>query len=124
MPDVKQVHLLAPLQDAVYHPIDVGLVAVEQMPEISILGGNRAPVGMFFQAEDGLFEAPVPFQGGIRVLGVDFVVKLRGAAGEFGLGFARRVQAFHATSGVDRQRMADGGEKSSTDKELINVMPM
>jgi len=72
MPDVKHIHLLAPFPDTVYHPIEVRLAAVEQMPEIGILRGYRAPVRMLFQAEDGLAEAPVPFQGGVGVLGVDF----------------------------------------------------
>ncbi len=72
MPDVNNVHLLALLQHTVDHSVDMRLMAIEQMPEICILACDRAPVRVLFEADDGLFEAIVPFQGGVGVLSVDF----------------------------------------------------
>jgi len=61
--DVQHFNPLLSLQDAVYHTIDVGPVAVQQVPELVLLGRRRAAVWLLFQAENGVFEPPVPFQG-------------------------------------------------------------
>lgn len=77
MSDMNYVHLLALLLHAENYTIDVRFVTVEQMPDIRFLTRHRAPVWMLFDAEDGLFKAPVPFEGGVGVLGVDFFEERR-----------------------------------------------
>jgi len=76
MPDVKHIHLLPLFQDPINHTIDVRLVAIQQVPEIRIFTCHGAPIRILLKAEDGLLEAPVPFQGSAGVLGVDFVVEI------------------------------------------------
>jgi len=80
MPNVNYVHPPALFEDSVHHAIDVRLVAVKQMAEIRSLRCHRAPVRMLLKAENGLFEAPVPFQRSFGVLGVDFGKKMRKVA--------------------------------------------
>src|SRR5216684_2023801 len=58
--------------------------AVPDVAESIFLARHRASVGIFFQAEDGLLETSVPFQGGLGMLSVDVpvqVVKVAPSAG-------------------------------------------
>jgi len=64
------------LQDAVYHTIDMRFVAVEQMSQLVTLAGHRGSVRLLFQAENRFFEALVPSQGRVGVLGIDLPIQL------------------------------------------------
>lgn len=71
MPDVQNIDLLAFLCDPVNHTVDMGLVPIEQMPELGILWGFRTTVWLILQAQDRFLEAEVPFEGAVGTLGVD-----------------------------------------------------
>ena len=79
MADVEHFNPLLPLKNAVDHTIDVRFVAKEQVPELALFRCRRAAIGQFFQTENGLFEAPVPFQRRIGLLGVDLLATSRSA---------------------------------------------
>jgi hypothetical protein len=55
------------------HPINVRLIPVEQVPEVAPPRRERAAVGPLLQTENGLLQAPVPFQGSTDM----FTVNLR-----------------------------------------------
>jgi hypothetical protein len=73
---MKHINLFAFLQDTVYHAIDVRLVAIEQVPEIRILACHWAAVRISLEAKDCFFKAPIPFQSGVGILDVNFVIKM------------------------------------------------
>jgi hypothetical protein len=76
MPDMKHIHLFAFLKDAGYHAIHVRLAAVEQVSEVRVLACDRAPARMCLEAQDRLFETPVPFDGGVGMLATNSVVEI------------------------------------------------
>jgi|SRR5712692_770618 len=72
--DGEHFHTLLSFQDAIDHTIDVRLVAVQQVSELVLLSRHGEPVRLRFQAEDSRSETPVPFQGGVGMRGVDFLI--------------------------------------------------
>ena len=62
VPYMEHFNLLLFLEDAIYHAIDVRLVAVQQVSEVGSLACYRAAMRLFLQAKNGLPEASVPFQ--------------------------------------------------------------
>jgi len=54
--DVEHFNLLLFLEDAVYHTINMGLVAIKQMPQLVPLSRYRAAVRPLFQTENGRFD--------------------------------------------------------------------
>jgi hypothetical protein len=68
--DVEHVHLFSLLQDSENHAVDIGNLAVQQMPRLGILRRLRAKIRPFFEAQDGVLESPVPMEGGIAMVGV------------------------------------------------------
>src|SRR5437764_10304822 len=69
--DVQHFNLLLFLQNSEYHAVNMRLVAVEQVSQLVPFARNSAAVRPFFQAQDGLFETPVPVQSSIGILGID-----------------------------------------------------
>jgi hypothetical protein len=57
--------------NAEYRTVDMRLFAIEQVPELFVFGGRGASVRLFFKTRNRLFEPAIPFQRGIRVVGVD-----------------------------------------------------
>ena len=86
MADREYFILLLFFQDAVYHPINMRLVAVKQMPELVLLSYYLAAVRPLFQTEDGGFDPQIPFLGSVRILSVDLPVKTRKVALSMGCG--------------------------------------
>ena len=74
---MEYVNALLLLHDAVNHPIDVRLAAVKEVTELMLFRGSGTTVWLFVEAENSLFEASVPFQRCLRLLGVNFVVETR-----------------------------------------------
>src|ERR1035438_2531785 len=72
---MEYVNALLLLHDAVNHPIDVRLAAVEKVTELTLFRGSGATVRLFFEAENSLFEAPVPLQRCVGLPGMNFVVQ-------------------------------------------------
>jgi hypothetical protein len=63
------------LHDAVNHPTDVRLAAIEKVTELPFFWGGGTPVWVVFEAENGFSEASVPFERCVGLPGVNFVVK-------------------------------------------------
>jgi len=74
--DVKYFDLLLFRKYTENHTIDVRLAAVEQVPEKVPVTRDRTTVWPFLQAQNGLLEAPVPFQGSAGMPSVDFLVQV------------------------------------------------
>ena len=74
MPVVQHFNSSLSFEDTVNDAIHVRLVAVEQVPKLVILRCRRASVWVFFQGEYSLLELYIPFQGGVRMLGLDLPV--------------------------------------------------
>ena len=72
-------HRLPPalLDDTADHTTDVGFVAIEQMPQPGILRCFRTAVRLLLEAQDGLFQTLVPFEGGVGAPGVYSVKEKR-----------------------------------------------
>ncbi len=66
--------MLLVLQDAVDYTIDVRFVAIEQVPQLITFAYNGVPVRIIFQAQDGFFEPPVPFQGCVGMLSMGLLL--------------------------------------------------
>src|ERR1019366_253827 len=75
MADVQHFNQFSLFEDAVYHAVDMRLRPIQQVPELALFTGHRAPAQHLLQAENSGFEAPVPFQSSTGLLRVDFVVK-------------------------------------------------
>src|ERR1017187_3331606 len=74
--DVQYFYPLLLLQYSVYCPVNMRLVPVKQMPELVALRCHRAAARLFFEAENRLPEAAIPFQGRVGMLGVDLPVQM------------------------------------------------
>jgi len=73
--DVEYIDLLLFLQNPVDHAIDVWLPAVEQVSEPVFFPRDRTAQGKLLQSENSLFEARVPLQGCIGIVGVDLFIQ-------------------------------------------------
>src|SRR5580658_50622 len=73
--DVEHFNLLLFLNDAIYHAINMRLVAVKQVPQHVFLARYWAAIRLLFQTENCLFNPQIPFHGRIRILGVDLLVQ-------------------------------------------------
>jgi hypothetical protein len=76
VPDVEDLNSFLSFQHAIDHTINMRLVAIQQVPELTVLRCGRAAMRMFFQTKDGLLEAFVPAPGSVRVRSVDVLVQL------------------------------------------------
>src|ERR1035437_7903598 len=95
VPDVENLDHILLLEDPVDHAINMGLAAVEQIPQPGVLGRNRTAFRQFLQAENSFSQAPIPFQGRFGVGGVDLVID----ACEITLGTSRNANLIsHAFS--------------------------
>src|SRR6202030_2710892 len=56
--------------------INVRLISMQQVSELTFLSPHSTSVRLSFEAEDGLFEIPIPFQGRIGVFGFNFLVQV------------------------------------------------
>ena len=74
VPDMEHLNFFLILYNAMYYTIDMRFMAVEQMPQLFTPADQRTSVRQFFQAENGLFESPIPFEGRIGMFGVDFPI--------------------------------------------------
>ena len=74
MPDVEHFNFLLILQDPIDYAIDMRFMTVEQVSQLFSPADQRTSVRLFFQAENGLFERPIPFQGCVGMLGIDFQI--------------------------------------------------
>src|SRR6478735_199737 len=80
MADVEYFNTHLFLHNAVYHTINMRLVAIEQVPQLVFRAYCRATVRMLLQAKNGLFETQIPFQGSAGILGIDLAIQLRQVA--------------------------------------------
>jgi hypothetical protein len=71
---VERLNFLLGLENAIYYAIDMKLMTVEEAPQPFTSVNQRTAVWQFFQAENGLFESPIPFEGRVGMLCVDFSV--------------------------------------------------
>ena len=76
MANVEHFDALLRMQNAVDHSIDVWIAAVQQMSKLAHLSCNRAAVWLFFQADDGALESPIPFQRRLGIHRIDFPVQV------------------------------------------------
>src|SRR6478609_4399643 len=74
--DVEHFNTLLFLKDAVYHTINMRLVAIEKVPQLVSHAYYRATARMLLQAENGVLETQVPFQGSAGILGIDSTIQL------------------------------------------------
>ena len=74
MADMEHFNMLLFLKNAVDHAINMRLVAVEQVPQLVLGAYCGATVRMLFQAENGLLETQVPFQGSAGILSIDSTI--------------------------------------------------
>jgi hypothetical protein len=58
------------------HTINMRLVAIQQVPQPTVLRCCRAAIRMFFQTKNGLLEAFVPAAGRVGVRSVDVLIQL------------------------------------------------
>jgi hypothetical protein len=64
--DVEHFNTLLFLKDAVNHTIRMRLVAIEYVPQLVFSAYCGATARMLLQAENGLLETQVPFQGALE----------------------------------------------------------
>jgi hypothetical protein len=60
MADVEHIDLLLFLKNPEDYPVDMRLVAVKQMPELTVFWRYRATIGAIPQSTNGVFETSIP----------------------------------------------------------------
>ena len=75
MANVEHLDPFLLFQDTENHAMDVWLVSVKEVSKLVVLSRNRATVWHLLQAENRLFESPVPSECCFRVFGVDLLVQ-------------------------------------------------
>ena len=75
MSDVEHFHPLLFLPHTVDDAVDVGFMAVEQVPEFAILRCGRAPVRQFPEAQYRFLQVLIPSQSRDRLSSIDFFVQ-------------------------------------------------
>ena len=69
--DVEDLHILAFLQHTEDHAIDVGPFAMEQVPQLSVLGRNRTARRAFFKSEKRSLQSVEPTECRVRLFRID-----------------------------------------------------
>ena len=75
MPNVKHLDNLLFFEYTVYHTIDMGLVSIEQMPELAIFWCHRAATRIFCEGINRFFQAVVPASGSYRLRRALFLIE-------------------------------------------------
>lgn len=60
MAQVEDIHFLLLFRNLVDHTIDLGFGAIEQAPEVFVLGCHRTAVSIVSKAADGVLKPPIP----------------------------------------------------------------
>ena len=74
--DVEHLDMFLSFQDAIYHTINMRFVAVKKVSQPVTLSRQRTSIGVLFQAENGFFQSPIPFQGCGGMLGINLSIKV------------------------------------------------
>ncbi len=72
---VEDVDVLALYGDTVDDPVDMRLVAVEEMAEPGVLRRLGTAVRLVFEAQVGFLQPVVPLEGGAEAAGVDCIIE-------------------------------------------------
>lgn len=75
MPDVEHIHPPLPLVNAVDHAIDMRLISIQQVAESRVFRSLWTALRVLTQAQDGFFQASIPFERCVRMLCVNLFVE-------------------------------------------------